>query len=257
MTAGAAASHPPRAADHRPRRRWVRLIAYPVAAGLALLGLCVATLSFLVVSAPSVADAPQRVAAILAAHHATGDQGVVPARLGAALLATEDSRYYHDPAVDPLGVTRAAVGLITNNGNDGGATIEQQLAKMLYAPGTSLSAEFKQVGVAFRLDQHFHKTAILAMYLDAAYFGDGAYGVTDAAEHFFGVAPAQLSWAQATLLAGLVQAPTEYDPHGHFTRARTRQRHVLSRLVATRVLSAQQAGTVYGQPLDPIVPFYG
>lgn len=256
-TRGAPPAPRGRASAPRRRRRWVRIVVYLSVVGVVLVGLSVATLSFMVVSAPSVADAPQRVAAILDSHHAPGDGGVVPVRVSTALLATEDSRYYHDPALDPLGMVRATVGLVTRNGNDGGATIEQQLAKMLYAPGTSVSAEFKQVGLAFRLDQRFKKTAILAMYLDAAYFGDGAYGVTDAAEHYFGVAPAQLSWAQASLLAGLVQAPTEYDPHGHLSRARARQRHVLSRLVAIRVLSAQQATAVYDRPLDPVIQFYG
>ena len=104
---------------------------------------------------------------------------------------------------------------------------------MLYAPGTSLGAELRQVGVAFRLDQHFSKKTILALYLDASYFGDGAYGVVQAASHYFELAPSQLSWAQASLLAGLVQAPSEYDPHGHFSLARQRQSHVLARLVAT------------------------
>jgi membrane peptidoglycan carboxypeptidase len=217
----------------------------------------VAILLVLIMTAPSVSDAPKRVAAILAAHNARSDDGVIPTRVATALLATEDSRYYHDPALDPLGVGRAAVGVVTGNGNDGGATIEQQLAKLLYVPGTGLGSELKQVGVAFRLDQHFSKKSILAMYLDAAYFGDGAYGVTDAAYHYFGVPPGQLSWAQATLLAGLVQAPTAYDPDGHLSRARSRQAHVLARLVATHVMTAGQAAQVYADPLDPAVPFYG
>jgi membrane peptidoglycan carboxypeptidase len=149
------------------------------------------------------------------------------------------------------------IGAVTRNGSFGGATIEQQLAKMLYAPGTSDGPELRQVGVAFRLDQQFNKTQILAMYLNAAYFGDGAYGITAAAEHYFGAAAAQLSWAQASLLAGLVQAPTQYDPHGHFHLARERQQHVLSRLVATHVLTPAQASDAYRAPLDPVVSFSG
>jgi membrane peptidoglycan carboxypeptidase len=226
------------------------------AIGLLLL-LLVAALLLTVLLAPSVSNAQQRVAAILAGHHAPSDGGVVPAKVATALLATEDSRYYHDPALDPRGATRAVIGVVTRNGNDGGATIEQQLAKMLYAPGTGITAELKQVGVAFRLDQHFSKHTILAMYLDAAYFGDGAYGVTAASDHYFGVAPNQLSWAQATLLAGLVQAPTAYDPHGHLSSARARQFHVLGRLVATHALTQAQASQIFESPLDPAISFYG
>ena len=210
-----------------------------------------------ILTSPGVANAPQRVQAILVAHHAPGDNGAIPTRLAAALLATEDSRYYHDPALDPRGVGRAVLGVVTHNGRDGGATIEQQLAKMLYAPGTSLGAELRQVGVAFRLDQHFSKKTILALYLDASYFGDGAYGVVQAASHYFELAPSQLSWAQASLLAGLVQAPSEYDPHGHFSLARQRQSHVLARLVATHQLTASQAAAAWNAPLNPAVPFFG
>jgi penicillin-binding protein 1A len=214
-------------------------------------------LGVLIATSPSVSNAPRLVNAILSAHHAPSDNGVIPTRVAKALLATEDSRYYHDPALDPLGVARAVTGMVTGNGNDGGATIELQLAKMLYAPGTDIRDELKQVGVAFRLDAAYGKSAILAMYLNAAYFGDGAYGITAAAEHYFGVPAGRLSWAQASLLAGLVQAPSEYDPHGHLHLARSRQSHVLDRLVATGVLSRAQARLIYDQPLDPRVRFFG
>jgi membrane peptidoglycan carboxypeptidase len=238
-------------------RRWPRVVLLLIGAIGLLLLLLVAGLLLIVLLSPSVSNAPRRVAAILAAHNAPSDGGVIPTKVATALLATEDSRYYHDPALDPRGVTRAVIGVVTRNGNDGGATIEQQLAKMLYAPGTGITAELKQVGVAFRLDQHFSKHTILAMYLDAAYFGDGAYGVTAAANHYFGLAPDQLSWAQATLLAGLVQAPTAYDPHGHLSQARARQSHVLARLVATHALTQAEANQIYQSPLDPVISFYG
>ncbi len=252
---GTAGSH--RQSRRRPAGRARRILLALLAGVIAVVLLLVAALLLLVQTAPSVSGAPKRVAAILTAHDARSDNGVIPARVAAALLATEDSRYYHDPALDPLGVTRTAVGVVTSNGNDGGATIEQQLAKLLYVPGTSFGSELKQVGVAFRLDERFSKKSILAMYLDAAYFGDGAYGVTDASYHYFGLPPGQLSWAQATLLAGLVQAPTAYDPHGHLSRARVRQSHVLDRLVATHSMTAAEAAQVYADPLDPAVAFYG
>ena len=241
----------------RQRPRWVRWLLGFVAVVMAFMILAAVGLLAVILTSPSVSDAPQRVESLLAEHDAPSANGVIPAKLAAALLATEDSRFYGDPALDPRGVVRAAVGVVTSNGNDGGATIEQQLAKMLYTPGTSLGAEMRQVGVAFRLDQHFSKNQILAMYLDAAYFGDGAYGITEAAVHYFGVTPGQLSWAQASLLAGLVQAPSKYDPHGHFSLARSRQAHVLSRLVATHRLTAAESAAAWNAPLEPAVPFFG
>jgi membrane peptidoglycan carboxypeptidase len=229
-------------------------LAIAATAALTALGLA---LLWLLATSPTVGSAPSKVRAILQEHHGRSDGGVVPERVGEALLATEDSRFYSDPALDPQGVVRALWGVATHNGRDGGATIELQLAKMLYVPGTNVGAELKQVGVAFRLDQHYSKRAILAMYLDAAYFGDGAYGVVVAAQHYFGIPADSLSWSQASLLAGLVQAPSNYDPHGHLHLARQRQAHVLARLVATGVLSQQEAAAVWRAPLAPAISFYG
>lgn len=249
----------PRWVGSRRRRRswWARWLLRLLAVVIGISVLAGAGLLAVILSSPSVTSAPDRVHAMLAAHDAPSDNGVIPARLSAALLATEDSRYYQDPALDARGVVRATLGVVTSNGNDGGATIEQQLAKMLYAPGTSIGAELRQVGVAFRLDEHFSKARILAMYLDAAYYGDGAYGVTQAAAHYFGVIPSQLSWAQASLLAGLVQAPSKYDPHGHCSLARKRQSHVLARLVATHQLTSSQGAQAWNAPFDSAVPFFG
>jgi membrane peptidoglycan carboxypeptidase len=207
---------------------------------------------------PSVTDAARLAAAQLASHHAPGDDGVIPAKVATALLATEDSRFYHDPALDWRGLARAAWGVVTSNPDTGGATIELQLAKLLYTPGRSGPvAELEQAALAIKLDDHFTKDQILAMYLDVAYFGDGAYGITDAAQHYFDLQPGQLSWAQATLLAGLVQAPTAYDPHGHLHLALERRAHVLQRLVATGGLTEAQAVAVQVAPLHPAVPFDG
>ena len=237
------------------RRRWpVRLLIAVVVLVTILAGVALLTLAV----TPSAGSAPARVDALLAAHGAPSDQGRVPGKVAQALLATEDSRYRSDAAIDPQGTVRAFWGLITHNPNEGGATIEVQLAKMLYTPRQSDPVALtEQTAIAFKLEHDFSKTRILAMYLDAAYFGDGAYGVTQAARHYFGVEPDQLSWGQAALLAGLVQAPSLYDPHGHLHAALTRRSHVLARLVAVGGLSRSDVKAVEAQPLDPVVSFYG
>jgi len=222
-----------------------------------VLSALVATVAAVAVT-PSASDAPARVKAILAEHGSPSDNGVVPVRVGEAVLATEDSRFYSDPALDPQGTLRAAWGLVTANPNLGGATIEVQLAKLLYTPGRSNPAALaEQVVLAFKLDHDFTKTQILAMYLDAAYFGDGAYGVTEAALHYFGREPSQLSWGQAALIAGLLQAPSAYDPRDHLSAALTRRSHVFARLVAVGRLSPSQARADENAPLDPAIPFGG
>jgi membrane peptidoglycan carboxypeptidase len=225
---------------------------------LAVLLVVAAAVLVLVAATPSASSAPARVQALLAEHGAPSDGGQVPTRVGQALLATEDSRYYSDGAIDPRGTVRAVWGLITRNPNEGGATIEVQLAKMLYTPKRSDPVALaEQATIAFKLDHDFTKTRILAMYMDAAYFGDGAYGITQAAEHYFGVPAAQLNWGQAALLAGLVQAPSRYDPHGHLHAALARRDEVLGRLVAVGTLTHAQAKAVEGEPLDSVVRFYG
>jgi penicillin-binding protein 1A len=212
----------------------------------------------LLAGTPQVAGAPARVDAILAAHESSSDEGVIPTKLAEAVLATEDSRFYGDPALDAQGVGRGAWGIVTRNASEGGATIEVQLAKLLYTPGQSGPVALaKQIVIATKLDQNFTKKQILAMYLDAAYFGDGAYGITSAAEHYFGVTPGQLSWGQASLLAGLVQAPSAYNPRQHLSKALVRRRHVLKRLVAVHDLTQAQATQVTAEPLSPAVTFSG
>jgi penicillin-binding protein 1A len=88
------------------------------------------------------------------------------------------------------------------------------------------------------------------MYLSAIYFGNGYYGVLAASEGYFGLPPDQLSWAQASLLAGLPQAPTMLDPLQHLALARQRQSYVIDRLVATGVLTRAQAAAAAAAPLD-------
>lgn len=175
----------------------------------------------------------------------------VPARFAAALVATEDHRFYSDPGVDPVALGRVALGYLSGHGSQqGGATITQQLAKMLYTPGHSgLASEVEQVVMAVKLNFSYSKAQILQMYADMAYFGQNYYSLGAASCGYFGVMPARLTWPQAATLAGLVQAPSAYDPVNHPALARAREAHVLSRLVATGTLSQRQASAALAQPL--------
>ncbi len=208
------------------------------------------------VTTPGVGDARRRAAAILAAHGDPSDNGNVPARVAAALVATEDSRFYSHHGLDPKGALRGAISFVRGHGL-GGATLDAQLAKVLYLRNAGWLTIPDEAVLAVKLDAHYSKHEILAMYLDAVYFGHGAFGVVDASRTFFGVDPNQLSWGQAALLAGLVNAPSAYDPVTHLHLARERQRHVLDRLVATRVLSATQADQAFSQSLHPAIAFSG
>lgn len=242
--------------DEPPRRRrgfLRRLVA--VLGVLLALGVVLSVLGW--VLTPGVGDARSRTDAILAAHDAPSIGGKVPAKVSAALIATEDSRFYSHSGLDARGALRGALSL-SKGGALGGATIDAQLAKLLYthgAPGAKAATE--QVFLAVKIDHAYPKRQILAMYFDAAYFGHGAYGLQSAARVYFGVTPDQLTWAQATLVAGLVNAPSAYDPTAHYTLARERQRHVLDRLVATGVFTKKQADAVFAADLNPVLPFRG
>jgi membrane peptidoglycan carboxypeptidase len=93
------------------------------------------------------------------------------------------------------------------------------------------------------------RAEILQLYADVAYFGHGYYGLAAASCGYFAVPPAGLSWPQAAMLAGLVQAPSADDPLTHLAAARARESHVLARLTATGALTAAQAAGAYRAPL--------
>jgi penicillin-binding protein 1A len=231
----------------RPRRRRLRFL-WRIAAALLVLAVAAFGVGWLVT--PSVSDAPARVATTLRNAHDPALRSLpTPDRVGRAVIATEDSRFYVTPGIDPLGVFRAFLGPAFGM-SSAGATIDQQLAKLLYTAGdASFAAKFEDVELAVKLDVHFSKPRILLMYLNDVYFGHGYTGVRAAARGYFGREPGQLDWAQAALLAGLIQAPTAYDPYAHYEDARARQRHVLDRLVATGVISAAAANAYYREPL--------
>jgi penicillin-binding protein 1A len=238
----------------RRGRRVVRRLAYALLA--VILVLAVAGVVLWNVT-PGVGDAPARTAAIVREQGGISDNGVPPARVSKALIATEDSRFYSHPGLDAKALARGVWSFLTT-GELQGATLEAQLAKLLYEQDRSgFWRELESGVLAFKLDDAYSKQQILAMYLDAAYFGHGAYGVVKAARVYFGVRPDQLSWGQATLLAGLVNAPSAYDPTAHLHLARSRQRHVIDRLVATGVFTKAQGDAVFAEPLHPAVPFGG
>ncbi len=215
-----------------------------------LAGLGIAGSAVLFLVTPSPGNAGALVQAQDRAHGVAYPGPPVPARFARALVATEDHRFYQDPGIDPVAIGRVVLGRLSGGGDEGGATIDQQLAKMLYTPGRGgLSAEAEQLALAVKLDLTYSKARILQMYAEVAYFGHGFYGLAAASCGYFGAPPARLSWPQAALLAGLVQAPSADDPLVHPAQARAREAHVLGRLVAMRDLTRAQAGEASSQPL--------
>ncbi len=164
--------------------------------------------------------------------------------------ATEDHRFYSEPGIDPAAVGRVILGRFTKGPDQGGATLYQQLARMLYVGGQSgMLAEAEQILLGIKLDLNYSKAHILRMYAAVAYFGHGYYGLAAASCGYFAEQPAGLSWGQAAMLAGLVQAPSADDPFSHFANARASEAHVLVRLIAMRQLTPAQATQAYWLPV--------
>ncbi len=201
-------------------------------------------------SLPGVADAPARLASIVKAHGGEMGRLPVPTRLGEAIVAVEDEHFYSNVLVNILdGAARAALTALHTRGDPGGSTIAQQLAKQLYGSGAGFGATLEQVGLGLKLSLSYSKSDILEMYLNAIYFGNGYWGYVRAARGYFGASPDSLNWAEAAMLAGLPQAPSDYDPVTHFRLAKERQHQVLEQLVANRILTAAQSEAAYEAPL--------
>ena len=239
----------PAAYRPRPRRGW-RILRRTLVVFMTLVLLALVAFGVLLVVTPSVGNAPRLARAQARAHHSVYPGPQVPARFAASLVATEDHRFYSEPGVDVFAIGRVTASYLTGGGDQGGATLYQQLAKVLYTQGRSgLAVEAEQVALAVKLDMTYTKQQILRMYAGVVYFGNGYYGLAAASCGYFGVRPAGLSWPEAALLAGLVQGPTADDPVTHPATARAREAHVLGRLVATGVLAPAQAATAQAVPL--------
>jgi penicillin-binding protein 1A len=226
-------------------------------AGLAAMALVLAgALAFglLMLVTPSAGNARQLAQMFDHEHGAPYPGAAVPHRFATALEATEDHRFNKEPGVDPVAVLRVMYGAVTRRGDQGGATLYQQLAKMLYTPGRSnVPAEAEQMALAIKLKYTYSGPEILRLYGDVAYFGHGYYGLEEASCGYFGVRPDELSWPQAALLAGLVQGPTADDPIDHPAAGLAREQHVLGRLVAVGAISRARANAYLRIPLSTLL----
>jgi membrane peptidoglycan carboxypeptidase len=194
---------------------------------------------------PSVGDAQTRARQIMASHH-EGPGMPVPAKLAAAVIATEDEHFDDNVVFNvATGAGRAGIDVLSGGSNPGGATIDQQLAKQLYGDGGGVGGTLRQIGLGIKLGLDLPHRRVLAMYLNVNYYGNGLWGVRQAAEGYFGATPSRLTWAEASMLAGLLQAPSAYDPLRHPALAKQRQQHVLMQLVANGKLTQRQATAAY------------
>ena len=138
----------------------------------------------------------------------------IPDVMKKAMVAVEDRRFNMHPGIDPIGMARAVyVNYTSGSRRQGASTITQQLARNIFLTNTrSFTRKFREIILALSLEAKFSKSQILELYLNRVYFGGGAYGVDAASRTFFSHGADQLSLEEASIIAGLVKAPSRYSP---------------------------------------------
>lgn len=167
-----------------------------------------------------------------------------PKMLQDAVLAIEDTRFREHSGVDPKGMARAAVAMLTGGRKQGASTITQQLVRtMLLTRAFTAERKTKEILLAFKVEDALSKDRILEIYLNEIFLGQRAYGFAAAARTYFGKTMDELSTAEIAMLAGLPQNPYYANPMANMERAMKRQRLVLGRMRATGVINDQQLAT--------------
>jgi 1A family penicillin-binding protein len=184
----------------------------------------------------------------------------IPQTLKDATIAVEDAGFYENPGVDVRGIIRAALqnyqsGEIVS----GASTITMQLVRtILLDPQErgerSYERKLREAILAYRVSREYGKDQILNIYLNEVYYGAQAYGVEAAAQAYFSKPVRDLTTAEATLIAGLPQSPTTYNPFTDFAAAKARQRVTLDAMVAAGLLTRPAADRVYAEPITLTPP---
>ena len=184
----------------------------------------------------------------------------IPQLLKDATIAVEDADFYQNPGVDVRGIVRAALqnyqsGEIVS----GASTITMQLVRTILLSEDergeqSYERKLREAILAFRVSRAYGKDQILNLYLNEVYYGAQAYGVEAAAQAYFSKPVGELSPAEATLIAGLPQSPTTYNPFTDFAAAKARQRVTLGLMAQNGLLTQTEADRIYAEPITLVPP---
>lgn len=175
----------------------------------------------------------------------------VPPIVIKAFLAAEDARFFEHHGMDIRGIIRATIkNILAGSYVQGGSTITQQLARSLFlSQEKTIGRKFKELVLAYIIDNRFSKHEILQLYLNHIYLGNGAYGVEMASQDYFGKSVRQLNIAEAALIAGLPKAPSSYSPFNNPGRARKRRDYVLSRMLELGFITEEEYRKAINTPL--------
>ena len=174
-----------------------------------------------------------------------------PESLKQAVTATEDEQFWTHSGIDIFAIGRALVkDIIARRIKEGGSTITQQLAKVLFlSPEKKFKRKLQEIILAFQIEMNLSKEEILELYLNKIYFGRGAYGIEMASRTYFGKSVNELSLAESAMIAGLIKAPNRYSPYNNLARAKSRQKIVLQRMAQVGHLTTTEMEKTFNVPL--------
>ena len=178
----------------------------------------------------------------------------IPTDLVNAIVSIEDHRFFNHRGIDSIRIAGAFLrNLSSNGGLQGGSTLTQQLIKLTYfstsTADQTLSRKVQEAWLAIQLEQTATKQEILTYYVNKVYMSNGNYGMQTAAENYYGKDLKDLSIPQLALLAGMPQAPNQYDPYSHPEAALERRNLVLSEMQKLGYLTAEQYETAINTPI--------
>ncbi len=163
-----------------------------------------------------------------------------------AVIAVEDHRYYEHGAIDPIGIARAFYTNIRDGQFDeGGSTITQQVAKnVVFNQDKTLLRKLGEIFAAYDLEKNYSKDEIFAFYVNSSYFGDGYYSIYEASQGYYKKDPKDLNLSEATMLAGVPNAPSVYAPTVNPDLAKKRQKHVLNKMAEYGYITQEEANSI-------------
>ncbi len=168
----------------------------------------------------------------------------IPIILVNAITSIEDKRFFTHRGIDVYRIMGAAINNLRHNSTQGGSTLDQQLIKLAYfSTNTSdqtLKRKSQEIWLSLQMERQYTKQEILTFYVNKVYMGNGYYGMKTAAKSYFGKELGDLSVAQAALLAGIPQAPTQYDPYANPDAAKERRNTVLNEMYEDKNISKEE-----------------
>ena len=177
----------------------------------------------------------------------------IPTDLVNAIVAIEDQRFFNHRGVDVIRIAGAFLNNLTSGGLQGGSTLDQQFIKLTYfstsTEDQTLKRKIQEAWLAMQLERRYTKQEILTYYVNKVYMSNGNYGMKTAASAYYGKELKDLSIAQAALLAGMPQAPNQYDPYTQPEAAQRRRDIVLGEMLDEKYITKEQYETAIATPV--------